>query len=60
MRCGCKLGVARRPTNSVQAASNEIYEFDIDYFMYGWIAQLVEQMTENHHVNGSIPFSATQ
>lgn len=60
MRCGCKLGVARRPTNSVQAASNEIYEFAIGYFMYGQIAQLVEQRIENPRADGSSPSLTTQ
>ena len=58
--CGCKLGVARRPTNSVQAASNEIYESAIDYFMYGQIAQLVEQRNENPRADGSSPSLTTQ
>ena len=51
--------MARRPTNSVSAASNEIYESDIDYFMYGQIAQLVEQRIENPRADGSIPSLTT-
>lgn len=26
--------------------------------IYGWVAQLVEQVTEDHRVSGSIPFLA--
>ena len=37
----------------------QIYESDIDYFMYGQIAQLVEQRTENPRVDGSSPSLTT-
>ena len=49
-----------RRFESVPGRQISSQSLDIFYLIYGFIAQLVEQGTENPRVSGSIPLEATK
>jgi hypothetical protein len=54
----CSLG-ERQPAREKIPCATAFCVYQLPLFLDGWVAQLVEQRTENPCVAGSIPASAT-